>query len=224
METNSFREQRNLTQPTTEIADTLWRVGAIKFGKFRLKLHEKNPDAPLSPVYVDLRVMRSFPRDLSHAVDLLASLVRNLNFDCVADVPTAATPLTTLLSAKLNVPMISPRLDRKTHGSGSTIEGIFRSGQRVLVIDDLITTADSKLEVVEVLRSHNLSVEDTAVLLDREQGGLEVLRRAGVRLHAAATLAACLDWYLLQHRVSDAQHAEVVAYLRGSPQAQPPDV
>jgi hypothetical protein len=57
------------TMAQERLALALFDVGAIKFGDFRLRLHEENPDAPLSPVYLDLKVLRRFPDAKEAAVD-----------------------------------------------------------------------------------------------------------------------------------------------------------
>ena len=90
----------DLTETQQAFADALLATGAVKFGAFRLKLHEKQPDAPLSPIYVDLRTLRSFPDALDDAVVTLVEMIaaRELSFDLYADVPQAATPLVAVLS------------------------------------------------------------------------------------------------------------------------------
>jgi uridine monophosphate synthetase len=185
-----------MTEKQRAFADALLATGAVKFGAFRLKLHETQPDAPLSPLYVDLRVLRSFPDALDTAVETLMEMIsaRNLDFTRYADVPMAATPLVAVLMHLTRIPMITPR-EAKTHGAGGNINGVFTPGETVLVIDDLVTHADSKLEAIRVLDANGLQVRDIAVLIDREQGGPEQLAAAGYRLHAALKLSQLLDYW-----------------------------
>src|SRR6478752_3977552 len=100
-----------LTETQQAFADALLTSGAVKFGAFRLKLHETQPDAPLSPIYVDLRTLRSFPDALDAAVAALAEMIqaRGLTFTRYADVPQAATPLVAVLMHLTRIPMITPR-------------------------------------------------------------------------------------------------------------------
>jgi uridine monophosphate synthetase len=185
-----------LTERQCALADELLKTGAIKFGAFRLKLHEQQPDAPLSPIYVDLRVLQSYPDALDTAVAALAELIesRGLKFSKYAGIPVAATPLVALLSHLTRVPMITPR-EVKTHGSGETINGSYTPGETVLVIDDVVSRADSKLEAIAVLASHGLVVRDVAVLVDREQGGGAQLAAAGYTLHAVLQLSRMLAYW-----------------------------
>lgn len=169
-------------------------IGAVQFGQFRLKLHEHRPDAPLSPVYIDLRLVRRFPTVKDLALDLYEELTRNLQFDVLADIPTAATPFVSSLSDRLGVGMISPRLSTKSYGMGTQVDGLLPedSGRTALLIDDVITGADSKLEAAGTLERAGVRVRDIVVLVDREQGGTARLSRQGYRVHSAFTLGELL--------------------------------
>lgn len=179
---------------------------------FRLKLHDKYPDAPLSPIYVDLRRLRSFPDTMDLVIYAFLRLIQNLKFDVLADVPTAATVFAAILSHQLRLPMVTPR-EPKTHGAGGNIDGHVTPGQTALLIDDLITKADSKLEAIRTLEARELHVRDIAVLIDREQGGTRALQRAGYALHAAFTLRELLDFYVREGLMSRGEYEEIQTYL-----------
>lgn len=200
-----------------DLAVALLNIGAIKFGQFRLKLHEKNPDAPLSPMYIDLRVLRSFPDALDSAVEVYKELIDGLEFDCYADVPTAATPTVAVLSHLTRVPMITPRKDDKSYGSGQRIDGSFKAGQCAIAIDDLITHAESKLEAISVLEENGLKVRDLAVLIDREQGGVRELEKRGYKCHAAFGLKGLLDFYLDEGKIDQDLYDRTVQYMAQDP-------
>lgn len=100
-------------------------IGAIKFGAFRLKLHEKTQDAPLSPIYINLRILRAFPEVMDSAIEVYEELTSGLKFDCYADVPTAATPIVAILLHETRILMISPRREEKKHGIKRPIDGAF---------------------------------------------------------------------------------------------------
>lgn len=197
-----------LTLTQKELISTLHNIGAIKFGQFRLKLHEEHPEAPLSPIYIDLRLLRRFPEAKAEAVGIYHALLEPLDFDLIADIPTAATPLAASISDNLNVGMITPRADKKLYGSGAKIDGLLEEdlGKTVVAIDDLITKAHSKVEAITTLRTHGLLVNDVVVLIDREQGGQEQLERLGVNLHHAFTLPNILDHLHTPSEVRDQLH------------------
>ncbi len=202
-----------MTEKQRAFADALLATSAVKFGAFRLKLHERQPDAPLSPIYVNLRVLRSYPDALDTAVAALAELINRdeLRFDRYADIPMAATPLVAVLSHLTRVGMITPR-EPKTHGLSGTIDGAFDLGDTVLVIDDLVTHADSKIEAIRVLEANQLRVRDVAVVVDREQGGSEQLAAAGYTLHAAVRLGQLLDYWRASNSIDDETYTRVKAY------------
>lgn len=198
----------------TELALELFDVGAIRFGKFKLRLHDECPNAPLSPFYIDLRVVRSFPRVMEQVVEAYEELLEDKNFDLLADVPTAATPIVAALSLRLRVPMISPRIDQKRHGVGTKIEGVFKEGQRVVLVDDLVTKADSKLEAIKILEESRLKVHDVVVLIDREQGGKTELEKEGYHLWAVFEISTLLEIYLQAGRLDKGRYREVISYLQ----------
>ena len=80
--------------------------------------------------------------------------------------------------------MIWPRMPVKAHGTGVRVEGVFKAGERVLLLDDLITTGTSKIEAIEILRSEGLVVQDLAVLVERGSQGRVDMDAQGVSLAA----------------------------------------
>jgi len=197
----------------TELAKQLFNIGAVKFGQFRLKLHEKYPKAPLSPFYIDLRLLRSFPDVMDLAVDIYQNFTKNITFDLLADVPTAATPIVAVLSNRIRIPMISVRMDKKNHGTGYPIDGYFKSGQIALVIDDLITGADSKFAAISMLQNNGINVKDIIVLLDREQNGVNELKAKGFNVYCAMTITELLSFLLTEGKISNEIYDTVKEYL-----------
>lgn len=210
---HQMSDEMTMTATQRAFADALLECGAVKFGAFRLKLHEREPDAPLSPIYVDLRVLRSWPDAMDRAVAVLKEMIdaKQLAFTRYADIPMAATPLVAILMYQTRVPMITPR-EAKTHGIAGTINGDFSLGEMVLVIDDLVTHADSKLEAIRVLEANGLNVRDVAVLIDREQGAPEQLAAAGYTLHAALKLSQLLAYWRDSSAIDEATFERVRAY------------
>jgi uridine monophosphate synthetase len=203
-----------LTPTQRVFADALLTSGAVKFGAFRLKLHETQPDAPLSPMYVDLRVLRSYPDALDAAVAALRELIdtERLVFSRYADVPMAATPMVAVLSHLPREPMITPR-ELKTHGAGGSINGFFTPGETVVVIDDVVTHADSKLEAIRTLEANGLVVHDVVVLVDREQGGPEAIAAAGYQLRAAVKISDLLAYWRETGGISEEVYQRVADYF-----------
>src|SRR6202043_2789560 len=79
------------------------------------------------------------------------------------------------------------RKEAKAHGTGKLLEGPVREGDRVVVIEDVITTGGSALRAIEAVRSANMFVVGVLALVDREEGGREAIERAGVSVMSLAT-------------------------------------
>jgi len=101
----------------------------------------------------------------------------------------------------------------KEHGTGNRIEGAWAKGEKLLLLDDLITTGASKLEAVDILRGEGLVVEDLVVLIERGREGRRDMEAAGIRLHAFIHVreffAACEELGL----IDAARRKELEAYV-----------
>ena len=190
-----------------KLATALYDHGCVKFGTFKLK------SGITSPIYIDLRLLVSHPRLLRQVADSMAKRCRGLTFDRMAAIPYAALPIGVAMGLALDRPMIYPRREVKEHGTRRAIEGTFEAGERILLVDDLITRGGSKLEAIETLQDADLEVDDVLVLIDREQGGAEDLAEQGYQLHAVLKLTELLDALEASQRITSEQHADVLTYL-----------
>jgi len=156
----------------------LVRTGCFKLGDFLLKSGKR------SPFYIDLRRLISDPGAMELAAEAYASAAAGLRYDRIAGIPAAGLPLATAASMRIGAPMVWPRMPVKEHGTGNKVEGAFEKGERLLLLDDLITTGASKLEAAEILRGEGLVVEDLVVLIERGKQGRKDMDSAGIALHA----------------------------------------
>jgi len=164
-------------------------TGCFRIGSFTLK------SGKVSPFYIDLRRVISDTDLLDSVAQAYRMTALGLVYNRIAGIPAAALPLATATSLKLKIPMIWPRMPVKDHGTGVRVEGAFVKGERVLLLDDLITTGASKIEAIEILREEGLIVEDLVVLIERGKQGRKDMESAGVRLasfmHVRELFALC---------------------------------
>ena len=105
-------------------------------------------------------------------------------FDIIAGVPSGGIPFGSVVAYKLHKPFIFARSTQKSYGRRRRVEGILNHGDRVLLLDDLITTGKSIVEVTSVIRAKGGIVKDAVALIDREEGGNETLVQENLELHS----------------------------------------
>ena len=123
--------------------------------------------------------------------DLLAALGAAIAAEVAEHEPEAvrlaapelgAVPLAAAASLECGLPFVIVRNAAKEYGTGNRIEGVFRAGERVCLVEDVVTAGGAALEAVEALREAGLLVSTVVCVVDREEGGADALARAAVRL------------------------------------------
>jgi orotate phosphoribosyltransferase len=137
-----------------------------------------------------------------------------LVFDRLAAIPYAGLPIGVAVSLETGLPLIYPRKEAKDYGTAKLIEGDYRAGEVVLLVDDLITKGTAKIESLKPLTDAGLLVKDVLVLIDREQGGARELAVYGITLHAVLTLSQILDELVSAGKLSAAQRDDILAWIR----------
>ena len=192
-----------------DLSELLYRVGAVRFGEFTIK------DGRVSPYYLDLRVLVSYPDALARVGRAVARHAEHLQYDRLAGIPYAGLPIAIAASLINGRPLIYARKEAKRYGTRQQVEGEFRAGDRVLVIDDVITSGSAKLEAIEPLRAALLQVVDVLVVVDREDRGAAALANAGIHLHSVLKVRALLNHLREAGVIGDAQIRRALDFVSG---------
>jgi orotate phosphoribosyltransferase/uridine monophosphate synthetase len=201
------------------LAETLWRLGAIEFGEFTL-----GRTAVRSPVYLNVRKLIGHPTALWRAANVIHEEITALQsmrnpqmepHDLVAGIPMGGLHIATTYSLTAKVPMIY--LHPNPDGSKeSEIEGVFEEGQRVIIMDDLVTGGGSIAETAQRLRAAGLYVRDAFVLVDRQQGARQRLKLAGINLRSALTLEVILNYLMSSGLIEEKWYRSCLDYLNAA--------
>lgn len=223
-----------LTPKQESTAIRIFEIEAFKFGAFRLKLHEKNPNAPLSPFFIHLR-NKDNPTKPGSLVEedylmIAECLLETISesgfvFDAIAPIPRAGDPIVDAIEELQSYDdslcqgdFRIIRLKKEDDNDGSRkivpLPGFeYKKGERVLLVDDLVTKADTKLEAIRAIESQGAIVVGIIVLIDRQQGGQEALAEAGYKLLASMTVSNLFEFYLQEKMIGFQKYWESVEYI-----------
>ena len=224
MDPNKYEEIRHLIWQEEKkhlmkkVAFDLIINDALRIGEFLLYSGKK------SPYYVDLRQTISDPATMDLIAGSLARIIANEvgsdQFDKIMGVPTAGVPFTALVCHKLSIPMLYYRKERKEHGVGKKIEGKMDADDRILMIDDLITTGKSVIQAAEAAREQGGQITDLVVLLDREQGGREFLLSNNIRPHVLFNVSDAFKWLNEVKLLSDDHYQVITDYIKAEKESR----
>lgn len=187
-----------------------YQLEIIKFGKFTLKSGIE------SPFYVDLRPLASDPKILKSLSNFLLEILPLEHFDLLCGVPYAALPMATAMSLESDIPLIIKRKEAKKYGTKKLIEGIFSKGQNCLVVEDVITSGKSLLETIPEIENEGLKVTDIVVVLDRQQGGKELLEQHGFRVHTLFNITEVCEFLSSEKMLGDDDIQRINDFLAGN--------
>ena len=186
-------------------AQKLLQVQAVKL----------NPEHPFtwasgwkSPIYCDNRKILSFP----YVRDYIKSELCNVVFETypeaelIAGVATAGIAWGAMVADQLKLPFMYVRPKPKEHGLGNQIEGYYEKGQKVVVVEDLISTGKSSLQVVDVLKKEGFEVQGMISIFNYNFAiADEAFKNAGVPYHSITNYNALIGLAIEKGIVSAAQ-------------------
>jgi len=220
--------KKNLGLSLFDVGAFMDKIKSEEGKGFRLVLHDTKPDAPLSPFYLNLRTPDHPTKPGPLTPEIIINIAHNLYrlstqqclvYNFVAGIPKAGTPIVKAFAYAFysdngyQIPVL--KLVKKGGGSREIelVRKHFHPGQKVLLIDDLITRAGSKFNAIQVIEATGLKVKDVLVFLDREQGGKKELEEKGYNLHSVFLFSKLLTLYFEKARIDYDLYNEIVMYL-----------
>lgn len=198
-------------------------VRAVARGLLDIKAVVFTPDAPLtfksgiqSPVYVDNRRLPFWPEQWRTVIEAMQAYITAAQpaYDIIAGIAAGGVPHSSALAYQLGVPSVFVRKEAKGHGTGSRIEGGDVTGQRVLLVEDLVTTGGSSLAGVDALREAGAVVTDCLCIVT--YGFAEAraaFQQAGMTLHPLTPFLTLVDEALGMGHFGPAERDLIAAWM-----------
>lgn len=206
----------NKSEIEQQVAEFLLQIKAIKL----------QPDNPFtwasgwkSPIYCDNRVTLSYPTIRTYIRQKLVQIIQEEfgSVGCIAGVATAGIPQGVLVAQELGLPFIYVRSKPKDHGTGSMIEGEVIPGQRVVVVEDLISTGKSSLQAVQALKEAGCAVAGLAAIFSYGfDQATENFKEAKCKFVTLSNYNALLEYAQENNYISRAE-SEILSKWRTSP-------
>jgi len=205
----------HVSDNVSQVADSLYRSGCLKFGSFRIK------SGALSPYYIDLAGLLSSPKELCNIAEKAAYELRNImnidRIDKLASIELKGALILPSIACQVNLPCVIVRKEEKAYGVTGRITGAkVVKGERILFFDDVVSEGLSKLEGIKPLEELGAHVKHLMVVVDREQGGKETLGKLGYKVHALAKVSELVSCLFQSGNISKEQADVVMNYIKRS--------
>ncbi|NBD22764.1 orotate phosphoribosyltransferase [Paenibacillus glycinis] len=207
-----------LEQLPTEIAKGLLQINAVAL----------RPNEPFtwtsgmkSPIYCDNRLTMSYPAIRDLIAEGFATIIRAQYPDCqaVAGIATGGIPHAAWVAQKLNLPMLYVRDKAKGHGKTNQIEGHFEPGQKIVLIEDLISTGGSSLKAAVAVREAGCEVQGVVAIFTYQfPQATEAFAKEGIPLATLSNYSALID-VAVENGIVQSSDVELLQSWRENPQA-----
>lgn len=192
-----------MNQIANQVAEKLLQIKAIKLEPTN---HFTWASGWFSPIYCDNRKTLSYPEVRSFIKNSFVKIINEnfTDFDVIAGVATGAIAQGVLVADALTKPFVYVRSQAKDHGLGNQIEGKLDPGQKVIVIEDLISTGGSSLSAVNAIRNADCEVIGmVAIFTYNFQKAIDAFNEANVRLITLSNYNVLIEQALKTGYVSE---------------------
>ena len=170
-----------------QLVEMLTETGAVKFGDFTLSSGRK------STYYVDKYIFETNPRCLEAIGERIAHMIPQ-GTQRLAGIEIGSIPLAAIASVKSGMPFVIVRKEKKGYGTNKLVEGVFAKGEKVLVVEDVVTTAKGAMGAITALKEAGLVVDTVLCIVDRGEGGRETLEKEGLKVLSLVTSKELLGY------------------------------
>jgi len=194
------------------IAETLLKHKAVKVS-FTEPFHWAS--GIVSPIYCDNRLMISFPEARAEIVAAFVTKIKaeQLNFDVVAGTESAAIPWAAFVAQALGKPMVYIRKQAKEHGAKKRVEGFLEAGQKVLVVEDLISTGGSSVSAAQAVQAEGGKVTDILAIVSWGLSlAVSTFAEAGLKLYTLTSYEELVDAALKLKTITPEQHEKIKVF------------
>ncbi|WP_433946166.1 orotate phosphoribosyltransferase [Paenibacillus sp. SN-8-1] len=183
----------NQRETESKIAESLLEIGAVA-----LRPHQPFTwtSGIKSPIYCDNRLTMSFPEVRDLIAESFASLIREQypDTEVIAGTATAGIPHAAFVSQKLGLPMAYIRDKAKGHGKENQIEGLIKSGQKVIVIEDLISTGGSSIKAAQAVQEAGATPQAVLAIFSYQlDKAVNAFSEAGIAIQSLSNYTALID-------------------------------
>jgi orotate phosphoribosyltransferase len=186
-----------------EIARAILEIGAVGF----------KPTEPLtfksgiiSPVYVDNRIFPAYPDKFKLVIDGFENLIKEkkLDFDMVAGIAVGGIPYSAVLGFQIKRPSVFVRKESKGYGKNKRVEGGDVNGEKILLVEDLVSTGSSSLSGVRALREEGAIVSDCVIIVSYEfPESKENFEKEKVKLHALTNFPTIFEQAVEMKKITE---------------------
>ena len=196
----------------SEVARLLLQNKALEFSL-------KNPFLYASgmkgPVYCDNRRLLSFVEDRRFLIGQLKDKIQQtkIPFDKIAGLATAGIPYGVLVAEAMGYPFIYIRKEAKGHGKKRQIEGVWKKGDRIILIEDLVNQGSGVLQMAAAARNEGLIIDACFCIVDYEMERThELLRQDNLKLYSLASLPTILKTAEKLNKITTHEHQAIMSW------------